>query len=654
MDIALQTGHTKSSTGESLVSLSLTSERGEHACLLLQIGASPKDAKTLEEECTTIVKHALLDSEGDSWSRLDGTLKEMNGLFKGLLVSETVQDIHALLAIMDTKKMLHVSHAGRAEAYLIRGGQTSQITEYSKGKPNPVFVHISSGQLEARDIVVCSTQRLLRTVTPAQLSQLSQRGDQLLDEIIIQLDAEREHASVATLHIPAKNQRILDDEPAARPALSTRRSGHRRSSASILARFTTFLPALTNGLRTKLPRTTGVSNFVQELRERFASFLTDLKHPERKRRAHLLLLASAVAAFLIIWMVVRLSTSSQRSKTRAELEDLVSKINTEIRTADNRRLTGDIDSANAILQQAEERAKQVMDNESGLFRVEALDLLDRIRSKREEINNIIRLPPRLVVNIGAKNPDVEAQGIIGVGDGEFTVYDRQDLHRVLLNSVDDPDRLSDEELIMDGAGFSRYKSLVFLTTGNSVIEMIANQPTTMKTEDTAGWKSGNDIETYLRFLYVLSPEKNQIYKYERLSNRYGPPVEYNVNGTLGKALDMVIDSSVFVLNEGGTVLKLLRGEVQPFVIRHAPDNVLADATKLFKVTDSNIYFLDPKKARVIVTTDGGATGESSYVKQYVFEGEQIGTLQDLFVDPDQTHLYVLDEKRLYVVDLATK
>ena len=127
MDIALQTGHTKSSTGESLVSLSLTSERGEHACLLLQIGASPKDAKTLEEECTTIVKHALLDSEGDSWSRLDGTLKEMNGLFKGLLVSETVQDIHALLAIMDTKKMLHVSHAGRAEAYLIRGGQTSQI-----------------------------------------------------------------------------------------------------------------------------------------------------------------------------------------------------------------------------------------------------------------------------------------------------------------------------------------------------------------------------------------------------------------------------------------------------------------------------------------------------------------------------------------------
>ena len=92
-------------------------------------------------------------------------------------------------------------------------------------------------------------------------------------------------------------------------------------------------------------------------------------------------------------------------------------INTEIRTADNRRLTGDIDSANAILERAEERAKQVMDSESGLFRVEALDLLDRIRGKREEINNIVRLSPRVVVNLGAKNPDVAAQGLIGLADG---------------------------------------------------------------------------------------------------------------------------------------------------------------------------------------------------------------------------------------------
>ena len=129
---------------------------------------------------------------------------------------------------------------------------------------------------------------------------------------------------------------------------------------------------------------------------------------------------------------------------------------------------------------------------------------------------------------------------------------------------------------------------------------------------------------------------------------------YNLNGDLKNAIDMSIDSSIFILKDNGDVVKLLRGEVQPFVIRHAPEEVLKDSTKLYKVIDGNLYFLDPEGARVVVTTDGGGTGEASYLRQYVLEGDQIGTLQDLYVDPDQTHVYVLDEKRLYVIDLATK
>lgn len=654
MEVSIHVGHTKSASGTSLVSLEFSSEHGERACLLLHVSAPPKDAKTLEAECTTIIQHGLLGSEGDSWNRLDGTLKELNGLFKGLLVSQTVEEVHALVGFVDAAGALHVSHAGRAEAYLIRGGSASQITEYSKGKPSPAFVHIASGELQPRDSVVFSTQRLLRTITPQQLAQLAQRGDQLLTEMEIALDAERELAALATLHVPSRGQRSIE-EPRERAALPSRRGGGRRTSAFRLPALSgAFLPTITQWGKKGVSRFSSITTLLGTLRERLTEFLADLKHPERKRRAHLLLLASAVAVFLLVWAVARLSTTSQRSKTRVELEQLVEQINTEIRTADNRRITGDIDSANAILERAEERAKQVMDNESGLFRVEALDLLDRIRSKREEINNIVRLSPRIVVNVSAKNPDVSAQGLVGVADGELIIYDRQDLYRVLLNSLDEPKRLSEEELILDGTSFARYKSIVFLTTGNSIIEVIANQPTAMKTEDTAGWVTGKDIETYLRFLYVLVPDKNQIMKYERLSNRYSTPVQYNVNGDLAKAVDMAIDTSVYALKEGGTVVKLLRGEVQPFVIRHAPENVLKDAARIYKVTDGNLYFLDPKGARVVVTTDGGATGEASYLKQYVLEGDQVGTLQDLFVDTDQTHLYVLDEKRLYAVDLAAK
>jgi hypothetical protein len=222
------------------------------------------------------------------------------------------------------------------------------------------------------------------------------------------------------------------------------------------------------------------------------------------------------------------------------------------------------------------------------------------------------------------------------------------------NFVDDPQKITEEDLLQQGVGFSRYRTLVFTTTGNSVIEIINDQAMPMKTDDPAGWVIGKDIETYLRYLYVLVPEKNQIQKYVRLNNRYGPGVGYNINGDLSNALDMAIDTNIFVLKGGGKVVKLLRGETQPFSIRHAPDNVLADATKVYKVPGGNLYFLDPKKSRVIVVTEGGATGESTYVKQYVLEGDTIATLKDLFVDAEQTHLYVLDGKHVYVVDLANK
>jgi len=309
-----------------------------------------------------------------------------------------------------------------------------------------------------------------------------------------------------------------------------------------------------------------------------------------------------------------------------------------------------------------------MSNTSGQFRTEALNLLDQIRGKREEINNILRVPARVLVNMSTKNADIVAQGIIGLGEGEFLVYDRQSGYRVLLNRLDEPKRLVEDDLILQGTNFPRYKSQVFMTTGNGVIELSANQIVPMKTEDPAGWTTGKDIEAYLRYLYVLAPEKKQIFKYERLSSRYSAPVQYNVNGNLAGAIDMAIDTSVYVLKEGGVILKLLRGEAQPFVINHAPEGapastantsggaypVLKSASKIFKVPGGNFYFLDPTKGRVIVATDSTATGESSYLKQYVLEGEQLGTLHDLYVDPEESRLYVLDEKRVYVVDLATR
>lgn len=668
MEIAVWTGHTKARADTMLLPIVLGEEGKERIFLLLHCEGKTSGMETLREECVNVLTHAILEGDGEGYDRLESALKELNGLLKGFLLSDTVREVHAAIGLLEPSGVLHLSHVGRAEAYVVRDGTAMQVTEYYRGRPPSAFMHIVSGSVQTHDHFLIATQRLLRALTPAQLTQLVHQHEQdAVQAIIDRLTAEKETACL--LQIAVKGD--LPAPPAPTKQSVSRRHKADRSMHRIRALLTTIMshvPSLR--LPTSLRRSTTVRQSLRSVTggwiQRMKDVIADLSHPERKRRAHLLLLAGSAAVFVILWMIVQLSMSSQRSQTKSELESLVEQITSDLSTAENRQLAGDTESANAILTRADDRARQIISNESGFFRSEALDLLDRIKAKREEINRIVRVvTPRVMANISGKKADVVAQGFIGTSGGEFTVYDRQNLFRVSLNAVAESDALRSEELILDGADFSRQQSQVFLMTGNSIVEVNGGETTTMKTEDTAGWIAGADIETYLRYLYVLSPERKQIYKYERLTDKYSTPTEYNVNGELSGAIDMTITGPVYVLRDTSTdsggktgsrdIVKLLRGEKQTLSIRNLPPDALLNTTKIFKSSSTgNFYFLDPDGKRIIVTTNDGDIGDSLYLKQYVLDSEQVGQLKDLYVDPKDARLYVLDEKRVYAIDLQSQ
>lgn len=666
MKIEVWKGQTKAPSGTALVPVVLGEQKGERVFLIMQSEGHASGSDNLREECTNVLKHAVLEGEGDGYDRLESALKELNGLLKGFLVSGAVKDVNAVVGLLEKGGTLHISHVGRAEAYVIRDGTAVQITEYSRTKAPMAFMHIVSGPVQSRDHFIIATTRLLRSMTPAQLAQTVQHGGETAVHTIVQtLAAEKEAACI--LHIALTGSAQEEEETPReinRPTNTRRGRGREKNMSSLLSGVSGIVNRV--DWSTLFTRVRGPKGNMKKTASSFtimvSQFLKDLYDPDRKRRAHLLLLAGSAAAFLIIWMLVQLTLSSQRSQTKGELATLVKQINADISTAETRQLAGDTDSANAILERADQHAREVMTNESGLYLSEARELLDRIKSKREEMNRVIRVtPPRVMANLSGKKADIAAQGFIGLSNGEFLVYDRQDLYSVSLNTVENADHLGSEELILDGDNFPRYQSKIFMTTGNSVIEILNGQPTTMKTEDAAGWVTGTDIKTYLRYLYVLAPERKQIYKYERLASRFGPPAEYNVNGDMTGALDMTITGPVYVLRDtsasGGKtdereVVKLLRGEKQTFNIRNLPPEALNGVTKIFKSsTSGNFYFLDPKNKRVVVTTNDGDLGDSLYLKQYVLDSDQVGTPKDLFVDAEDTRLYVLDEKKLYAIDL---
>ena len=671
MQVEIAMGQTSMSyPGISLIPIVLGDARDERVFLLLQIEGKNEGIDHLRDEVVNILTHAILDADGGVYERLESSLKELNGLLKGFFLSEVVRDIHAIIGVLTQDNILHLSHAGRAEAYLIRDGAASQITEYVRGKASSSFTHIVTGDLEAGDHVVVSTQRLLRSLTPAQLTKIIQRGGDVLSSIIHTLEGEKESAVLAHLVVQGRNEpRRLDDQI----EKSSLRSHVALQAGSMVSGVSSAIKNAVNSseITTKIrgvpsKACSAISHYVSVFFSIITNLQKDLSNPQRKRRAHFLLLAGAIGAFIVVWIAIQLLVTGQRSQTQSQFEALLEQITSDISIAENRQLGGDPDSANLILKRAEERARQILSNESGLFRSDALKLLERITAKREEINKVVQVLPTTLANLSAKNPDVKAEGFVSVSKGEFLVYDNKDLYRVALNSVDLLEQLDAGDRFLRSANFPRFQSTVFLTSGNSLSEFANGQLTTMKTEDAAGWLTGKDIETYLRYLYVLVPEKKQIFKYERLSGRYGPPIEYNVSGDISGALDMTIAGPVYILRNSADaktdaaqaepeVIKLFRGEKQSFVIRNLPPDAMKGVTRILKSSPTgNFYFLDPVNKRVVVTTNDGDLGDSLYLKQYVLNADQIGVLQDIAVDQDDTRMYLLDDHKIYVLELSGK
>lgn len=624
------------------------SSNKEEVLFLLQVEANEENGERLFEEAIKVVEQSLLESSEAATDRLDSALKELNGLIKGLLLSKTIADVQAIVSICERSGMLHVSHAGRAEAYVVRSNAANQITEYSKGKTSPAFVHIASGQLEAGDIVLLSTERLLRTITPAQIVAKTSDLHTATTEIISALEAEQEVAAISIISVakepiaPIINTATTKAANAAMPTTS-------RDESSILENAWQEVRKRVQAGTTAIKKQSGgqgskIANWVQAM-------FKNSSVPDSNKK-HLLILAGAISIFLVIWLAVNLSSFAKQSQSRSELSSTIASIQENIRNAENRHLTGDTEAAVDILNKAEQEAKTVINHESRLFRTEALDLLERIQSKREEVSNIIRRAPITAANLSDKNDSIQTIGLIGQNNERFIVFDRQNSYQIISNTVEDPRPVSEEELLTDGANFDRQQTQIYTTTGNGLIEIINGKPVSMKTDDENGWNSGVDIETYSRFLYMLSPTNNQIYKYERLSNRYGFPSEYNVDGSLSNALDMSIDFFIYVLKDDGTIEKLNGGETTSFSINQAPSGVLNGATKLYKAIEGKLYVLVPEQNKIVVLEVDEESGDAVYLRQYVLESNQIGTLNDIYVDQDESWLYVLDEKRLYKLELT--
>ncbi len=635
------------------------------------------DATTVAESIFgAIVDSLKILKKGDSYDRFEDALKSANLEFKKNLAKiPAMPDI--VVSYFDFNN-LYLSQSGKAEAYLIRNGAISQISE-TPDSDSELFLNILSGQVAVNDIILISNNRLLHSITTSQLIDIFSRADfkeavatlrhelqmkseedlivtvigvgkkedlgaagflsrmvskmsapKVLDKVYTadkdeEISAEIEENPAAPRKAVAKLAEEVPNEPECEPKLI--------SDEDIEAP-----KKLDEKFEMEMPKV-DLKN-IGKLGEKIPNFFRNL--PPKKV---LMKYAGIVAGLLILFIAGKAIIGYESEDTKAMREEL-SIAREAIQQADIFLTQGDRQSASDLLTKAQS-SLQVVLNSKSQFRSDAQFLLADIQEKQLQVENAHKVQAQVLSDLATKNDNIVANGLLKLRENLFA-YDSHLVYKTIRNIVEKGVTISDKESIVSGAVREPQNTLVFLTDIPRVIEYKNGVISPMSTSDET-WKHGLDIETYgSRFIYILDPVENQIWKYERRKNNYSGAIAYNQGADLSRAISFAIDGALYVLSDDGTIQKLFRGEKQEFAFREMPSTPISGKNlKIYTSADLDyLYILDPDNERILIFTKGEKF--ATYKKQIIYS---VPGAADFVIDSAGQKANIVTKDKIYEFSL---
>jgi len=615
---------------------------------------------------------AIVDSlkiirKGDSYDRFEDALKSANLEFKKNIAKiPAMPDI--VVAYFDFNN-LYLSQSGKAEAYLLRNGSISQISEVPDSD-NELFLNILSGQVAVDDIILISNNRLLHSITTTQLIDIFSRD---FKEAVANLRHELQMKSEEDLIVTVIGVGKKEDLGAA-GFLS--RMVSKMSSPKILDKVHApkpveiedepelaeekFVESNEDIAEKDTPQLLDDENFAEsseKLSEKMEIPKINLdsfkklggKFPELAKKLppkkSLMKIAGAILGLLILFIGGKYILGYESEDTKILRENLAI-ARESIQQADVFLTQGDRKSASDLLEKAQTSLQKVLNSKSS-FRSDAQFMLADIQEKQLQVENAHKVQAQVLSDLATKNDNITATGLLKLRENLFA-YDSHYVYKTIRNIVEKGVSISDKESIVAAAVREPQNTLVLLTDIPRIIEYKNGVISPMSTQDET-WKHGLDVETYgSRFVYILDPVENQIWKYERRKNNYSGAIAYNQGADLSRAISFTIDGAVYILSDDGTIQKLFRGEKQSFAFRELPSVPMNGKNlKIYTSPDLDyLYILDPQNERVLIFTKGEKF--ATYKKQVLYG---VPDVVDFVVDDSGQKVNVITKDKIYEFSL---
>lgn len=276
-------------------------------------------------------------------------------------------------------------------------------------------------------------------------------------------------------------------------------------------------------------------------------------------------------------------------------------------------------------------------------------LVTTLQEKSDKLNNTTRLTSTdtLEAPEGSHNLVATDKGVIVFTAGQDARFFVKELAGSQQNfKVDDP--------IIDVTYNKELDEVIALTNKKTVfgIRRENDEIKTTKKENPLGdFADSQLISIFANNLYLLDNVNSLIWKYPPSGDNYQKGINQvePADISVAEVKDMAIDGYIYILNQDGSVVKLLRGKPDSaFSLNSLPKTAQPELfTNIF--TDQNtdyLYILENSNQdsisgpRVLVFTKDGL-----YVKQYAFH-ENLNEIKDFTFDTVNNSFWVLSDNQI--------
>lgn len=156
------------------------------------------------------------------------------------------------------------------------------------------------------------------------------------------------------------------------------------------------------------------------------------------------------------------------------------------------------------------------------------------------------------------------------------------------------------------------------------------------------------ITSYENYLYVVNPEKRNIYRYSYGNDGFSDPIGWMQEVSRGldfaDVASISVDGDVWLGMNDGRILKFTRGRSEDFAIK-AIQQQFDSSVIVRSVTDGKYLFvLEPARSRVVVLLK---TGE--FIKE--ISNTSLGAVTDIIPSSDELNVYAISGSVVYRLDI---